>query len=190
MVEQRWAEYEQQQETFDQNCEELCKRLRQADDRDLFDVLFPLACSSRLGPITGMSPTVAYRMPSFAANILFFIKPSCFLSCNEAIRVVSLSGWDIGLKEVPWYLAHIFDNDKMQQCLAALETEDHMQKVMAKRKAWYTAHAHQTNDVRRGMPPFDAWVSLNTVRYWLNIFVREQEDILKTWEPLWRKHRK
>jgi hypothetical protein len=178
---QQWAEYHKQQEVFDHACEKLCKQICQADENNIFAVLFSLSCSRfESAPDTS----------SLAGHMLFYLKPICPISCKDALRIVSKSDWDISLEEVPWYLADFFGNDTMRQSLSELEAEDYIKEGIDKREAWFTAHSHLSHDIERGMPPGDAWVRLDTVRYWLDIFVDNRKDILGTWEPFWRWHRK
>ena len=182
---QAWAEYHKQQAVFDQTCEELCQRVRQADDKNLFDVLFPLACS-RSEPL--------YGMENFAAHILFYLNLACPISCADAIRKVSQSNWDVSLCELPWYLAVLFGTDKVYQILDELEQEDDVQASLAELTAWRDAHYFtgmkiaQWEQVHKAEPRADVYQNLHTIRYWLDIFVRTQENLLANWEPLWRWH--
>ena len=178
-------EYHKQQELFDQASEEFCRRIRQTDDHDSFGVLFLLACS-RSEPL--------YGMEAFAAHILFYLKLACPISCTDAIRRVSQSDWDVSLEEVPWYLAVSFGADKIYQILDELEQEDDVQASLADLRAWRDAHYFtgmnlaQYLEAHKAEPRADIYGRLQTVRYWLDIFVRKQEDLLTNWEPLWRWH--
>ncbi len=186
-----WIEevYRKQKEQFDQASEEFCIRIRQAEDHNIFDVLFPLACS-RFKPSEPL-----YGMEAFAAHILFYLKPSCPISCMDAIRRVSRSDWNLSLKEVPWYLASFFGTDMVDGIIDELEQEDDVQASLAKLTAWQSANYFQGMNIskwvkmRKAEPQADVYQRLKIILYWFDIFVREQEDIFKTWNPFWQRHR-
>ena len=183
---QAWAEYHKQHAAFDEACEQLCQQMRQAENRDVFNVLFPLACS-RFEPMSGM--------PAFAAHLLFYMKPACPISCTDAIRRVSQSEWDLSLEEVPWYLADFFGHSAIYQSLTILETEDSIKEVKEKQAVWDASHSHlrtfvEWKDVWKETAPGNEITRLDTIRYWLDIFIRDREDLLTKWEPFWRLHLK
>jgi hypothetical protein len=97
---------------------------------ELFAGVFPLAAGSQTdGP--------AY----FAARLLWELNPPCPLSSEEAVRAM-LTGWDISIEEVPFYLARQFGDEELYATVQRLEAEtaDH-----------------------------EATVRLGTIRYWAGI---------------------
>lgn len=187
------AEHKKMQLTFRRLCEDFCENARRADDSTIFEVLFPLACSSRFGLPEAALDEKHYGRPALAAHLLFFLRPPSPLSCTEALRFVAGSQWDVSLEEVAWYLATFFGVSVMSRCLDEIETADDIREERATRAAWYESHAHRTTfadlkEIWQQTPPGKMISELGTLRYWLDIFVNKQEDILKTWHPFWQDY--
>ena len=187
------AEYKAMHLAFGRRCEDFCERVRRADGSTTFGMLFPLACSSRLGLPGEAQDWKHFGRPSLAAHLLFYLKPPCPLSCTDALRFVAGSSWDVSLEEVAWYLAVCFGNDTMHRCLNEMEATDDIQKERAVRAAWHDSNSHRTTfadlkEIWQETPPGEMISGLDTLRYWLNIFVSRQEDILKEWRPFWQDY--
>jgi hypothetical protein len=63
---------------------------------DIFDFLFSIAISRREDP-----EDIA---PGIAGGLLVELEPKHTRSCEELLNEIAKSGWDVSLKEVPFYL--------------------------------------------------------------------------------------
>lgn len=187
------AEYKALHLAFGRRCEDFCESARRADGLTTFEVLFPLACSSRFGLPGAALDSKHYGRPALAAYLLFFLRPPCPLPCTKALRFVAESRWDASLEEVAWYLASFFGSSTMHRCLDAIETAADIREERAVRAAWYESNSHRTTfadlkEVWQQTPPGKMVSELDILRYWLDIFVSKEEDIPKTWRPFWQDY--
>ncbi len=183
--EQQRAEQNKQEKVLRQACGTLSDLIRQAEDRDLFGVLFPLACG-RFNPFEG--PTV------LSAHLLLQLKPLCPVSCTAAIRRISRSEWDLSLEEVPWYVADQFGTEEVYQGLDALEADTEiraLRKALAVRiKAWDADAPKKMSMEQFGKwstetPYDDVCVRLDSIRYWTDILVKDEGGKIENWHPFW-----
>lgn len=179
---ERQAEERKRQKRYFQACERLCEQLHQSDPQDVFNVLFPLACSRS-------KEMLFYGLHALAGHLLFQLKPPCPVPCLDALRSVCTSDWDLSLQEMPWYLAAVFRVDTLHQSLAELEAEDIIKQQRKEQQAWHASHSqlrtfNDWKEVWQQSPPGYAVIRLDTVRYWLKTF--EDSDSAAAWQPLWR----
>jgi hypothetical protein len=90
----------------------LVERMRQLDDDEAFNLLFPLATSAQ------WDCPLAYS----AALLLYQIRPACPVPCKEALRAL-FGNWDVSIEEVPWYLRDAFGRQRVLEVIMELLAE-------------------------------------------------------------------
>jgi hypothetical protein len=91
---------------------EFVERLRRLDDAELYHLLYPLAVSSQLECPAACG----------AAMLLAELRPACPVSCRDAL-LTAMPTWDVGIREVPEYLAAIFGHHRLLQVVRELAKE-------------------------------------------------------------------
>lgn len=127
--------------------DEIIMAMREANHdgqwRRLCERLRRMECSEVFHALFPIAAEAQRHAPAYdAACLLFDVKPACPVPCKDAIRSM-LPHWDISIEELPWYLAGYFGEAAVRQAI---------------------------EELRGDMLSQQERVSLDTVRYWVEIF--------------------
>lgn len=96
-----------------QQYHQIASVLQKLDSAEVFEILYTVLTNvDRPG----------FANQQFAGSLLFDLQPSCTLELREAIQGL-LKGYNLSIKELPWYFAQQYGKPVVLETLEKLRTE-------------------------------------------------------------------